>query len=198
MSISVRSFTGGDASAYISDLARLRIQVFRDFPYLYDGHMEYEERYLRTFLEAPDSILVIAFDGAGVIGASSGLPLAAETPNLQTPFLENGYDIDRILYYGESVLQRAYRGRGLGVRFFEERERWARSLERFDWLTFCGVVRSEDHPRRPSGYVALDTFWQNRGFSPTGMIGYISWQDLDEPVETAKPLCFWMKNIQEA
>lgn len=197
MSISVRSFTGGAASAYIADLARLRIQVFRDFPYLYDGHMEYEERYLRTFLEAPDSVLVIAFDGADVVGASSGLPLAAETPNLQSPFLENGYEVDRIFYYGESVLHRAYRGRGLGVRFFEERERWARSLERFDWLTFCGVIRPDDHPRRPEGYRSLDTFWRNRGFFATEMTGHISWQDLDEPMETAKSLRFWMKNIQE-
>jgi GNAT superfamily N-acetyltransferase len=198
MSIAVRSFTGGAAAAFTEDLARLRIRVFRDFPYLYDGHMEYEESYLRTFLEAPDSILVIAFDGADVVGASSGLPLAAETPNLQAPLLENGFDIDRVFYYGESVLEKAYRGRGLGVRFFKERERWVRSLERFDWLTFCGVIRPDDHPRRPPGYLPLDTFWRNRGFFPTEMTGYISWQDLGEPRETAKPLRFWLKNIRES
>lgn len=198
MNISVRSFIGGAALAYIEDLARLRIQVFRDFPYLYDGNMEYEERYLHTFLGAPDSVLVIAFDGPRVIGASSGLPLAAETSNLQSPFLENEYAIDRIFYYGESVLQKAYRGQGVGVRFFEERERWARGLERFDWLTFCGVIRPEDHPQRPREYVPLDSFWRNRGFIPTNLIGYISWQDLGETIETAKPLRFWMKNLQEA
>lgn len=195
MSITIRSFSGEAAREYVQDLARLRITVFKDFPYLYDGSMAYEEEYLKTFLAAPDSLLAIAFDGAKVIGASSGLPLDQETPNLQTPFLERGFDIHRIFYFGESVLQKEYRNRGLGVRFFEERERWARSLGRFEWLTFCGVIRSEGHLLWPKNYVSLDQFWKNRGFSPTEMIGYISWRDLGEDGETSKPLRFWIKSL---
>lgn len=35
--------SGTDLIPYIPELARLRIQVFRDFPYLYDGTLDYEK-----------------------------------------------------------------------------------------------------------------------------------------------------------
>lgn len=196
MSISVQAFHGEDAQNYIEELARLRIEVFHEFPYRYEGDMNYEARYLQTFLDAPDSVLVIAFDGRRVVGASTGLPFAEEVPDLQAPFLQAGYDIDRIFYYGESVLKKAYRGRGVGVRFFEEREKWARSLNRFDWLTFCAVVRPPDHPRRPAGYTPLDEFWKHRGFAPTDLLGHLSWREIGETEQSGKALRFWMKKVE--
>src|SRR5690606_17923419 len=111
---------------HLNALAELRIAVFRDFPYLYDGSLEYEERYLRTYANSPDSVIVLVRDGQRVVGASSGIPLADETEELKRPFLEQGLDVDRIFYCGESVLLAEYRGRGLGVRFFQEREAHAR------------------------------------------------------------------------
>ena len=36
MSLEIKSFYGGDARPFLDDVARLRIAVFRDFPYLYD------------------------------------------------------------------------------------------------------------------------------------------------------------------
>ena len=38
---------GADVRPFISDLARLRIQVFAEFPYLYAGELGYEEAYLQ-------------------------------------------------------------------------------------------------------------------------------------------------------
>ena len=196
-SIHIQCYTGSASQPFLTDLARLRIEVFRDFPYLYEGNMAYEKDYLQTFFEAPDSLLVIAQDGDQVVGASTGVPLAFETSEIQQPWREKGYDLEKIFYYGESVLQKAYRGRGIGVRFFEERERWARQLGRFGIATFCGVVRPEDHPRRPAGYIALDRFWERRGFSKTeDLVCYISWKDLDEPAESPKPLHFWCKELR--
>lgn len=193
--LDVHAFTGQTALNYIEELAALRIEVFREFPYLYDGDMAYERSYLQAFLAAPDAVLVLVFDEDVVVGASTGLPMAHETPNIQKPFLENGYDIKKVFYYGESVLKKDYRGRGLGLAFFEEREAHARRLERFEWLCFCGVQRAEEHPRRPAGYVPLDRFWQKRGFERTDMICEMSWQDLDETTESPKSLQFWQKRI---
>ena len=102
----------------------------------------------------------------------------------------------KVFYFGESVLLPDYRGHGIGVGFFREREAHARALGRFDHAAFCGVVRPVDHPRRPNGYVPLDAFWRKRGFAPVeGMVGSISWRDLDEPAETAKPMQFWVKAL---
>ena len=71
--------SGDKLNQYIPELAELRIRVFRDFPYLYDGDLTYEEKYLQTYIEAPDSVIVLAFDGDHVVGASTGIPLKYET-----------------------------------------------------------------------------------------------------------------------
>lgn len=195
----IKAFRQQEAKDHIHELARLRIRVFRDFPYLYDGDMAYEEDYLRTFLEAPDSILVVAFDGKKVVGASTGMPMAHQPVDIKGPWLQREAVVDDIFYYGESVLEKAYRGRGAGVRFFEEREKWAKSLKRFRLLTFCSVIRPADHPLKPAGYRPLDAFWGKRGFVKSGgLTGRISWKDIGEPIETTKSLQFWHKHISPA
>jgi hypothetical protein len=53
--LDVRVLTGRDAALVerVQDLAQLRITVFREFPYLYDGDLAYEQNYLRTYLDCP-------------------------------------------------------------------------------------------------------------------------------------------------
>lgn len=197
MSLMIQTLHGDQIAPFIDDVARLRIEVFHDFPYLYDGDMAYERSYLKTFSQAKDSVLVLALHDGEVVGASTGLPLTEEPPEIQAPFIEKGYDVERVFYFSESVLQRMYRGRGIGLSFFQQREQWARGLGRFNTLTFCAVVRPEDHPLRPSGYVALDGFWQHRGFHATDMLCRMYWKDRDETAETEKQLRFWVKTIEK-
>ena len=194
--VRVERLTGARLQALLPDLARLRITVFRAFPYLYDGSLDYEERYLQTYVRAEDSVLVGAFDGNRVIGASTGLPLAHEPPSLTDTFTAHGFEVAKVFYFGESVLLPDYRGHGVGVAFFREREAHARTLGRFAFASFCGVVRPPEHPRRPPDYVPLDAFWHKRGFAPVpGMVGSLTWRDLDAVEETAKPMQFWVKAL---
>ncbi|MDX1942107.1 MAG: GNAT family N-acetyltransferase, partial [Saprospiraceae bacterium] len=129
--IKIETFTGGAAMPYLNDLAQLRVEVFRDFPYLYDGNLIYEQDYVQTYIKAMDSVLVIAFDGDSVIGVSTALPMENEPINIQKPFLDRCFDTSKIFYFGESVLKKAYRGQGIGVEFFNQREAQARKLNRF-------------------------------------------------------------------
>lgn len=197
--LSVRIATGPDLDQHIPALAALRIQVFREFPYLYDGDIDYESRYLQTYRDARDSIVILVLDGARVVGASTALPLAEETDEVKAPLVAEGYAPSRVFYLGESVLLPAYRGRGLGVRFFAEREAHAQRLaeqrgEAFDWLTFCAVHRDQNDPRRPADYVPLNAFWQRRGYRhhPELRTSF-SWKEIGEPEETPKPMAFWLK-----
>ncbi|MBL8654785.1 MAG: GNAT family N-acetyltransferase, partial [Alphaproteobacteria bacterium] len=96
------------------------------------------------------------------------------------------------------VLQSDYRGQGVGVRFFVEREKRARELG-FKLATFCGVVRPKDHPARPADYVPLDAFWTKRGFTPRGdLTASFEWRDLGDTAPTAKPMAFWTKDLAKA
>lgn len=196
--IHVQRFTGEQFRQHIPQLARLRIQVFHDFPYLYDGTTEYEEKYLTTYLRAKDCVIVIAFDGEKVIGASTGMPMTEETEEIRRPFVDQGYDPDRVFYFAESVLDKNYRGHGLGVRFFQEREAHVSGLNhnnRFDFTCFCGVQRPLDHPRRPDTFVPLDAFWTKRGYTKhPELTTTITWKDHDEASESPKPMMFWLKD----
>lgn len=193
--IRIERKSGAALERHISDLARLRIEVFRDFPYLYDGDFEYEKKYLQTYLDCPESVIVLAFDGEEVVGASTAMPMRHETSEMQKPFIENNYNLDDVFYCSESVLNKNYRGLGIGVRFFEEREAHANELGGFKHITFCCVERPVDHPRRPVDYVPLNAFWNKRGYvqHPELHTQY-RWKDLDDTEETAKPMTFWLKH----
>ena len=195
--LSLQRRSGPDLQADLPELARLRIQVFREFPYLYEGSIAYEEQYLQTYAVAPDSVMVWVRDVGRVVGASSGLPLEAETPNVIAPFLVHGYDPRRIFYYGESVLLPEYRGRGLGKRFFQEREAHVRALGRFEAVCFCAVQRPANHLRRPVDYQPLDALWTGQGFiKHPELCATFSWRDLDEAAASPKPMVFWLKSLR--
>ena len=196
MGVRVECYQGAALQDYIAPLAQLRIQVFREFPYLYDGSLDYEQHYLSTYIHAPSALMVLVFDGEQVVGASSGLALRDEVEEFQRPFVEQGHALDHIFYCGESVLLPAYRGLGLGVRFFAEREAHARRLGGMCWSTFCAVERHADHPLRPAQYQSLDEFWQRRGYQkqPHLQTEFV-WQDLHQPAPTAKPMTFWLKAL---
>lgn len=194
--VCIAPLTGEDLAAWLPELARLRIEVFREFPYLYDGSSTYEQQYLRTYAETPGAVIVGASVGGRPVGAATGLPMRGEPDHVTGPLKAAGYDIDRLFYFGESVLEPAWRGRGIGVRFMAEREAWARNLGGFEHAVFCAVQRPADHPRRPAGYVPLDDFWRRRGFAPIeGLACEFSWRDLDEAEATPKPMGYWIKRL---
>lgn len=194
--LTFQRLSGPALNQYIDELAQLRMQVFRDFPYLYDGDLAYEARYLKTYIEAPDSVIVLAFDGDKVVGASTGVPLRHEMDEVKQPFLDAGLNIDEIFYCGESVLLSEYRGQGAGVAFFNHREAHAESLEGIKYSCFCAVQRPDNHPARPADYQPLDQFWRNRGYKKRSELAtHFSWKEVGESEESLKPMTFWMKPL---
>lgn len=198
--ISLHSVSGDALEPYISDLARLRIQVFREYPYLYEGSLTYEQRYLSIYLKSPSAIFVLAIDdalpaGEQVVGASSGVAFADEDEAFQAPFIEAGIDTQALFYCAESVLLPSHRGQGIYKAFFAQREGYARQLG-FQGVCFCGVVRPDDHPLRPAGYQPLDSIWQHFGYQPQpDLIAHYCWQDIDQTEETSHPMMFWTKTL---
>jgi GNAT superfamily N-acetyltransferase len=182
---------------WLDDVATLRIGVFAEFPYLYCGDMEYERRYLAVYRESPKAIVVGAWDGERLVGASTGTPMEDHSDDFSGAWSGTGIPIDHVFYCAESVLMPEYRGQGIGGQFFDHREAHARALGR-DWSAFCAVIRPEDHPMRPENYVPHDAFWTRRGYRTlSGAIAKFSWKDHGEAAETEKRLQFWIRNLRE-
>ncbi|MCB9590660.1 MAG: GNAT family N-acetyltransferase [Polyangiaceae bacterium] len=176
-------------------LAALRVSVFRDFPYLYEGSLSYELEYLEVYFRSQGAFSAVVWQGEEAVGATTMLPLTDAEAEAQEPFLEAGYERAELAYFGESVLLRAFRGRGLGVKFFELREAHARSLG-LKLATFCAVDRPTDHPARPADYVPNDSFWQHRGYRKVPELqASFSWPDVGETESTSKSMTFWLREL---
>lgn len=193
--VEIRTFTGTQIVPLLDDLAALRIAVFREFPYLYDGDRAYERRYLGTFAASAQAFVAGAFDGPRLVGAATGSPMEDHAEGFAAPLAAAGIDPRSVYYCAESVLLPEYRGQGLGHRFFDLREAHGRALGR-EWSAFCAVIRADDHPARPAGYRPLDPFWRRRGYAPVpGVVAQFAWREIGETAETGKKLQLWSRRI---
>ncbi|MCF0056773.1 GNAT family N-acetyltransferase [Dyadobacter sp. CY356] len=182
-------------ASVFDDLAKLRIAVFRDYPYLYEGTEEYEKEYLKIYSNSGKSFLFAIYDGDKMVGGTTCIPLQDETADIHAPFLEAGLDIRSIFYFGESILLKSYRGLGLGHRFFDAREEYAASFGTFKTTCFCSVERI-NHPAEPADYRPNDAFWIKRGYKKVpDLKATMEWPDIDETISTPKTMIFWMKDI---
>ncbi|MGH8516748.1 MAG: GNAT family N-acetyltransferase [Panacagrimonas sp.] len=191
----IETLRGAEIASRMEALAELRIEVFREWPYLYAGSADYERKYLETYVRSARSLAILAWDGERCVGASTALPLADAEAPAQAPFRAISMPIDLVDYFGESVILRPWRGRGLGVKFFELREAHAREMGL--WIcAFCAVSRPADHPARPADYVPNDAFWSHRGYREVpGMKSQFEWPDVGQTASTPKAMRFWIHEL---
>ncbi|HBK46035.1 MAG TPA: GNAT family N-acetyltransferase [Xanthomonadaceae bacterium] len=193
---SITRLRGAEVAPFLDDVARLRIAVFRDWPYLYEGDPGYERDYLAAYAASPDSVFVLARTGEAVVGASTGLPLLDDAEPFRRPFEAAGEDPAAVFYFGESVLLPQYRGRGIGHAFFDAREAHARSLARFAATAFCAVDRDLPDPRCPPDYRPNDAFWHKRGYARRpGMTMRLRWNEPGRG-ELEHALTFWTRPLE--
>lgn len=189
-------FNGQEARSYIDELAHLRLTVFHDFPYLYEGNLEYEKNYLETYFKAQHSFILLVKHHQKIVGATTAIWAKEEEESFRVPFVKHNLNPDKILYFGESILLSKYRGLGVGKVFFEEREKFARSLPFIEMMSFCAVERESTHPMRPQDYRPLDTFWISQGFNKEeGLQTEYEWKDIGFETPSKKIMQFWIKKL---
>ena len=195
--MNLQTLSGAALLPHLDAVAALRIAVFRDWPYLYDGDLGYERDYLAAYAQSANSVVVLARAGDKVVGASTGIPLAEDSAEFQAPFLERGIEVAKVFYCGESVVLPAYRGRGIGHAFFDAREAHARALGGFEWTAFAAVDREDDDVRKPSGHRGNEAFWGKRGYvRQPGMTMQLHWNEIGVG-EVGHPLTFWLRPLEE-
>ncbi len=196
MTVRVETFAGAAMTPYFADLARLRTLVFRGWPYLYDGKPETDGAY-NHYARSPHAAMVMAFDGDVAVGCSTCQPLSDEDANITAPFSQQRLAAERYFYFGESVLLPQYRGRGVGVAFFAERETHARRVSDAEFACFCAVRRAPDDPRRPPDTRSLDAFWRKRGYAPLpGVACTMRWREIGGQDKSLNTLDFWAKALR--
>lgn len=194
MAIQIITVTGTGMIPFLRPLETLRIEVFRAWPYLYDGSPKTEGEF-NPRAPAEDAAFVVALDDGLPVGMATCGPLTAETAAFQAPFIAAGLDPAEFCYFGESVLRPAYRGQGIGVAFFAAREAQARKAG-FSFAAFCSVRRALHDPRRPPDAAPLDGFWRKRGYAPLpGVACAMTWPEIGNPSPVANLLDVWTRRL---
>lgn len=180
-----------EAEAYLTDVANLRIKIFREYPYLYEGNISYEKEYLRSYIDFDHSVVIVAKDGEKIVGAITGVPC-----EVRQCYLKNQKSLEDRFYIGELVLLKKYRGKGIGSKLYQALEDYVQSLKTYKKLVFCEIVKKDNDPKRPSDYFCLDEFWAKQGYiKKPELVTYCSWRKLGEVLETASQMVFWEKDL---
>jgi len=193
MSLTTKLLTGNEVEESLDSLATLRIEIFREFPYLYDGNRESELRYLKGYAQAAEACVLTVTAAGRLVGAATGMPLQHEQKELIDQFAATSYPLDSIYYVGELLFYPAYRNRGLGMKLLSMMEDKIRSLGSYRYLTCATVVRPDDHPHRPANYVPIGRFLNRTEFRaiPAATTSF-TWLETDGGSRD-HPMQFWIK-----
>jgi GNAT superfamily N-acetyltransferase len=194
--IHVRSFTGSGLKPYIHSVAKLRMEVFKDYPYFEDPDLNREMHYLKKISSHKETIGVLIFDNTTLVGVSLGYPLNIEEASLQRPLKERHFNIDSYFYFDDSALLKQYRGRGIGHHFFDAREAHVAQYKKYKHICFCAPNHPDPDPSRPKDFIPLVDFWRKRGYVHHPEIQCtLSWKKVEEPHPTEKTMSFWIKDL---
>jgi GNAT superfamily N-acetyltransferase len=123
---------GAELESVIPAVSRLRTEVFREWPYLDDGDLAWEERTLRPVIESPRAAVVIARANEAIVGAATCVPLVDEIDDVKAPIVARGWDPARFFHYGECVVRLEFRGQGIGVALGAAMEAHAKAVSDCD------------------------------------------------------------------
>jgi GNAT superfamily N-acetyltransferase len=193
--IAVQLLTGAAIADVVGDVATLRLGIFREYPYLYQGRREDELDYLKTYGEAPDACVILAYDGNAVVGAATGMPLAHEDARMGEAFAGAAFPLNRLYYVGELLFRPEYRNQGLGHNLLARLESHVRSLGGYRWLTCATVERPDDHPLRPADHIPITRFLGRTSFVRLpGVTTRFVWRETDG-VKRDHPMQFWIREL---
>ncbi|HAB99118.1 MAG TPA: GNAT family N-acetyltransferase [Parachlamydiales bacterium] len=191
----IKTLLGKEIIPYIPKIAELRIAIFREYPYLYEGEMSYEERYLLMYSQTSHAMLVIAEDDHRVVGAVTGLPLTESMEEIKDLFLNKHIPSERIFYLGEIVLLQEYRKKNIGYLMYQQFEKAIKEMGLYEKIALCEVVRAKNDLRKPPNYQSLNRFWERQGdLKRPDLIANFSWKEIGAAKETKKPMVFWIKD----
>lgn len=186
--------SGQQSRRYAEQIASIRLELFREFPYLYLGTVEEEYEYLSMYFDSPSATLVLGFDRENqLVCYSSSLAVDDCTDDIKLPCASLGYL--NILYIGEVMLRSDYRSRGISRYCMAHHEALAREGG-YDAVVFMTIDRSHDHPCAPVGYRPLDDLWIKYGYKRvTGVSVLQSWRQVDTQEYVSHTLSLWIKPI---
>lgn len=200
MNIDIQIYHGENLPNELGILGEFRLRFFKDFPYLYVGTEEEEQKHLSEYAALPSVRLLIARDKDDhekVAGVAIGTMLSDETEILHQigkPLQNLRIEPHRCFYFGEMILPHEFRNKGIGKEMLNVLKGAGRE-QGADRFGFLAVARAADDVRRPAGLVDSEQVFHKFGFVKTDVFVEYKWatiQTNNSIVPTLNRLYFWM------
>lgn len=187
--------TGQQFQQHINTIAALRILIFKEYPYLYDGDIQTEMDYLKSYSKSKNSVLIIVKDKQKVIGAVIGIPLAEADEIILPPFAQN-QSIHSIFYLGEILLLKEYRGKGIGYQMYRMFEDLVRQKKQYHKIAIAEVIRDQHDPRKPKNYISVHKLLERLGYvKHPEMVILASYKEVDSTGKIPHSLVYSFKDL---
>jgi len=195
----VKLLKGFEITPFIEEVSKLRIKFFREFPYLYEGNMDYELEYMQGFANNENSLLCIVEVDSKVVACLTGMPLASEADILkgcEKQFEELGHLPSELFYFGEAIVLPEFRGKALTKSMHDKMLESAKA-NGFSKSCLATVIREKDDPRRPENYWSVYSLCRDLGYCKVPIVMPFSWPTIQpngDTVEKMNDLKFWLKS----
>lgn len=200
MSLRIDIYVGADSLEFIETVSKVRIDVFKDYPYLYEGDLEYEKKYVQGYTADSKAMIAIARIDGKIAGVSTGIPLISDSEivaDAKKVFAKDQVDIGDYYYYGEIIVLPEFRGKSIASRLYAEQDAVVKTWG-FKHVCILTVVREQDHPLKPENYKSPDSMWKHLGFFRNNLTVEYHWPtiQIDKTVrDVNNTLEFWTKSL---
>lgn len=196
--IYMEAFRGTSITPFVKDITDLCIEIYREYPYLYEGTEEEYLPFIEHYTSSNNGIACLLFDNTKPIGVAIGMSMNEMREKYKQPFinarpLEN---CNELFYLGEFLLLKDYRGKGFGKQMYLELERLVKENLNLQKICFCKIDEDVHNPLIPADYKSLDEFWRKLGFEKCDDATVIvDWRDVSAEKDSPHKLVYWLKTL---
>ncbi len=196
----IKLFKGKDIEPFLDEIGSLRVKVFREFPYLYDGDLETERKYIAEYAKSDKSVLIAAFVDKQIIGFVTGTALDSGLEIIRTAYeLFNSRSLiaNNYYYIGEIIILEEYRSFSLSLELIKQIGTFAKNSG-YTSLCFLTVIREAGHPLKPAHYRSTAKLWEFYKAKKMNMSVDYEWKTLinsSESMMQTNKLEFWERSL---
>jgi len=198
--VEIEILVGENSIGYIETVSKLRIDIFREYPYLYEGDLNYEQQYVKGYTMDKKAMIALARIDGKIAGVSTGIPLISDSEivvDAKKVFSKDNIDIGDYYYYGEVIVLPEYRGKGITTQLYDAQHELVKEWG-YKHVCILTVVREESHPLKPITYRSPDKMWEHLGFFRNNLTVDYHWPTIhaDKSVkDVSNKLEFWTKDL---
>lgn len=197
---SIKLLTKEELKPLLPFVAALRIKIFREYPYLYEGDFIEEMEDLRNCSQKSHNAVAIACHNNIPIGFLYGIPLTEFASHFENPvvdlFKEKKLAPETCYYFADIIILPEHRGNHLSKKLFDTLETYAQEQ---GYCSASFITESHEfHPLKPVDYKSLDPLWNSLNYKKTGLVSHGSWQTHKADGTIVKELHvadIWFKNL---